>query len=627
MTPTDEKKAVLKAGLSRKILAWLLLAGIVAGASWLRFHNLDQVGLDGSDTVYYTELATEWNEGRPVTRIAEAIRVYRPVVLGLYALSYDLFGFHDHAIKSLNGSLDVLNVLLVFCIGRVMTGGSWAPSLAAAACYAFLPAAVWLSRTELTHIVSATSILLTLLVFALSRRARRPWPRRLLLALAAALTGLASLTHQELVFLAAGYAIFMALDHLARERRVTLDLGIDLAIYTAVTTLFSLDMLIFSLRYPYRHSVEDNMLSWGHLLTVPEQFLRYVWTTVLAVTSPITLILFLACCLLSLGLLARSLWRPPSRGASSAQASFLILPVLVFLIHQLLLAQFIKELPPRVVFPLIPMVLLTLCCWAWRPLVAGLGALSAGVSMALVAALLTAAHWVSAPGVHVRFNPQYAAAWQPLEWKVDARRVVQVTRNMLLTRRAPRIWHDLLKDRVDEDSRLLVASSLMQPFAGRRVLQVDFYFGDDAVLMIDHDEPLDALIAEKKIRYVLLTPHNVTPLFLEREKHQRYLYDGRWEWSPLDLGASYGFAPGEYSLEKEMAHWLDFLEARGAERLYSGGMAHVSRLRQPGDLLRALTTPGASYAIFEIDPEKAAPDPGTLQTEAPQTETPGAAAY
>ena len=45
-------------------VAWVLLVGLVLLGVWARFHNLSNIGLEGSDTVYYTSLAERWSPGR-----------------------------------------------------------------------------------------------------------------------------------------------------------------------------------------------------------------------------------------------------------------------------------------------------------------------------------------------------------------------------------------------------------------------------------------------------------------------------------------------------------------------------------------------------------------------------------
>jgi len=61
--------------------------------------------------------------------------------------------------------------------------------------------------------------------------------------------------------------------------------------------------------------------------------------------------------------------------------------------------------------------------------------------------------------------------------------------------------HEELGPVVDEDNRLLVGASITHTFPGRRLLQTGYYFGDNAVYLFDHDEPIDRLIEDKNIGF------------------------------------------------------------------------------------------------------------------------------
>ena len=79
-----------------------------------------------------------------------------------------------------------------------------------------------------------------------------------------------------------------------------------------------------------------------------------------------------------------------------------------------------------------------------------------------------------------------------------------------------RMLYEQLADRVDENHRLLVTSSLFQPYPGRRVFQTEVYFGDNAVYLVDHSEPLDEVISKYNIKYVLFTTRDPKRDYLRR---------------------------------------------------------------------------------------------------------------
>ena len=121
--------------------------------------------------------------------------------------------------------------------------------------------------------------------------------------------------------------------------------------------------------------------------------------------------------------------------------------------------------------------------------------------------------------------------------------------------------------------------SAMYPYPGRRVLQLGYYFGDNAIYAIDHTKPLDELLTKYRVEFVFISRLAADERVLQMEEYRAYEYDGRWsEPRPLRLGASYGFGPGEYSLEGESQFVRAYLDARGARLIFSDGYTYVYEL-------------------------------------------------
>jgi hypothetical protein len=134
----------------------------------------------------------------------------------------------------------------------------------------------------------------------------------------------------------------------------------------------------------------------------------------------------------------------------------------------------------------------------------------------------------------------------------------------------PRQIYNDLGIHVNGQARLLLASSLMTPYPGRRVFQLEYYFGDDAIYAIDHTEPLHELIDSYQIKFVIVTGFRQDERVSQMEEYRAYQYGGRWsEPRPLRLGASYRFGPGEYSWPREVQFIHEFLTARGARMMVS----------------------------------------------------------
>jgi hypothetical protein len=140
----------------------------------------------------------------------------------------------------------------------------------------------------------------------------------------------------------------------------------------------------------------------------------------------------------------------------------------------------------------------------------------------------------------------------------------------------PRQMHDVLGGHVNDQARLLVASSLMTPYPGRRAFQLGYYFGDDAIYAIDHTEPLGELIDKYRIKFVIVTSFRRDPRVRQMDEYRAYQYGGRWsEPRPLQLGASYGFASGEYSWQREAQFIYEFLTDRGARVVFDDAVVRV----------------------------------------------------
>jgi len=584
---------------------------IVLLATWslgvfLRFHNIDGPGVWGSDAVYYTEIAKSWSEGDFVYQIGtyqvETVqRVCRPATFALFAAAIRVFGFHDYSIKMINAIMDSINILLVFAVCYLLADKRAWPALAAAGMYAFFPPAIYMSRGELTHTSSTFMVLLSFFAFTLYCRAEEGGKRYPFVILSGLFSGFAALTHEELIFVAPSYAAILLTHSILADRRWV---GIkrllaDLGLLTVAAVLGCLNMILFYLKYPPPQSfVESDVANFGgKLLSFPEKWGRFLWSSLLGSSSTVVLCLFI---LLLLIAIARVALRPTRWKLPGFDIPHLFhAPLAVVLIHLAFLAYFIPYYPLRIFLPMLPLVLVAIALW-FSHFFERFGSRYAGVasmSLAFVVVFFNVAHY---PGYYTREGVRFSQSWAVPTLETDVVTGVKTIRHFIVTKTAPRFWYDLLGDRVNENARLLVTSSIMHPYPGRRALQMDYYFGDNAIYMIDHNEPLEELIEKYKIRFILISAYHATESFLDRSTYQRYEYDGKWGMDvPLLLGASYGFRPGQYSLEEEFRFLTEYLERRRSAILFSGGPAHPTQLPKYKDLTDALLAPEFSYVIFE----------------------------
>lgn len=591
--------AQLRWGRMRAAPLGLLLAIMIFSVgAFLRLYGLDEKGLHGSDTIYYTNIAQAWSEGERVYGIGTSRKgTFRPVTFAAFATALEIFGNHDFAIKTLNAIADSLNILLIYFMGRMLSDRDDWPGLAAACIYAFLPLAIYLSRTELTHTLSTSLVLISFLCFMRYLRASSAPTGLIFLGATGVLTGLAALTHEELIFLSVGYGMTLVseLRPWPGGWRALRGWVLKMGVLGAAIFVMSYQMIGHNLEHT-RPAAFDPEVPPASFWSYFEEPLRLMWNAVSGVGS--TLVAHLFFLLLGFSLIRPGIraLRPDSLHTPRGYHPLIGIVVLQVTVY----SWYFDILFTRLFLPLFPLVLLALTLWG-KMLLESRG--SERFSR-LVMSLLACAVIVFNVGNFSNFREfrtrGYSANWATagIPVKLD---LYEATTEFWARTYEPswaRVLYDHLEGKVDEEARLLVTASLMYPYPGRRTLQVDYYFGDNAIFAIDHQEPLEELISKYRIRYVLLSTRRADRRFLTRERYERYLYNGRWgEPELLRLGASYGFEEGEYSLEKEFHFLREFLERRNARIVFASGL-HAFAERQPITFLLH----DANSVVYELPP-------------------------
>ena len=592
----------------------LVLASAIGSGIALRFLDLHQLGLAGSDTVLYTTVAEAWARGNHIYRIGpprDPVLTprrrsggvpYRPALYHAYATAVRILGFHDYSIKFLNAAADSASVLVLFLTCYLLAGRNVWPALAAAATYALLPMAIEVSRTELPHAISGLMIQSSFLFFVLGIRAVRARMQRLFVALSGLFVGLAALTHEELLLAGGGYVVLLIAGVLFGSRRPA---KVRLALVNAA--IFVTCMSIVSVWLPLnRYDIvarETSPMEMVEGLAAPGGNTAYVvwpfqvfWSAVTANSSPLVSYFLLLLIILTAVAIARM--KSWGLRVSTPVASSFYAPLVIVLTHTTLYSFLIAWMYPRYFLPLIPLILASLSIWAWKILQASTGRLAPAILTSVN--LLVVACNVDYYGASTfRTTERGAREWAPAAIRVhlDLPQGYKSLRSRTYTQTWARARWEELKDRVSEDSRLLVTSSIMYPWRGCRVFQVGYYFGDDASYLLDHDEPLDDLVRNLNIEYLLFTSHFGDTQVLGWETFERYQYGGKWG-SPKRqlLGASYGFGPGEYTVAGEYRFLRRYLEDSGARVLLASG-----------DFLRkrpkTFDPSNPAYVVYALDPE------------------------
>ncbi|MEM6795592.1 MAG: hypothetical protein AAF725_16555, partial [Acidobacteriota bacterium] len=348
--------------------------------------------------------------------------------------------------------------------------------------------------------------------------------------------------------------------------------------------------------------------AWGEkLLQLPLETARFTWTAIVGSASlPLAVLFFASSLAVTLGLGAAALGAWRSRSWTALESIPGLTPTLLLWVYMACYAFFFEIYFTRALLPFLPLVLAAVGSAAWRLLeralpAAGMAASSPRVPMLALAALLTAS---CVEQFHERYDallPAYSSTWAgldaPLEWRW--REAKEEIAEAVYAETWARSIYRALGPGVGPDSRLLITSTLRYPFPGRRTLQTHYYFGDDAVHALDHPEPLERVLEQKKIRYVLYTPLRADARVPYWESYERYLYAGRWRREPLELGSIYGLAREDFTLEREYWTLRRFLEARGARPiLASPSFAFGGR---PEELLPS----GGDFIVYRLPP----PDP------------------
>ena len=170
---------------------------------------ITEVGMMGGDGFRYMEAAHQWAGGNYHHFMNG---YYRPGYYLLGALAVKLFGYHDYTLKLLSVLSDLVNICLIYRLGVMLIGGR-VLALIPVLLYASLLDVVFIARGEMPHMVTETTVLLTLIAFIHSVRMFRAGRRSawMWLGLAGLGAGVGSNIHPDVAFLGPGYIACLGL--------------------------------------------------------------------------------------------------------------------------------------------------------------------------------------------------------------------------------------------------------------------------------------------------------------------------------------------------------------------------------------------------------------------------------
>lgn len=547
------------ADLSHLRFPLVALSFVVVVACGVRLIGLSETGLGGNDTILYYSLAERWLQGDYAVSIGPSVEVHRPVLHAMNAAALWLFGHTDWSIKLLNVVLDTFSLLLIAGLAWQVSR-RWSVVLATAVTYGALPIAIWASRQELAHsasifFVTASSLLL---VFGL-RRSRQRSPVALLVLSGAALAAAIG-THEELGFLWLPMLLFVFAFLLVSSSASS---ALKASLAFSVLPLLAGGAIYASQRDTVQSvlrkagSVDSGS---GRHPLVSDEFFRFLWDVVLGAGSALLAMLVLLGALVWLYQLIR---RPTGRTVDDMWwwGYCLLVPVAFVGLNSLLFSTiFSRAFLP--VFPLLVIFVYSYLSLVLRPLPFQAAALTLCLFVIAVVLANMASYSAFAVG-----NRRYAATWAEPVWPSIESLQLGYMGFLVDARYRPSYyshWRSLyraLQDNVDPGNRVLILPSTAMHAPGRRPLQTQVYFGDNAIYRLDHhDLDLATIVSRYNIRWIIFTTgqQRAVPKWLAR-----YQYNGNWSVPELvDLAEAYRLP--EYSVQAEANQLRDFLSGVGA---------------------------------------------------------------
>ena len=530
------------------------------------------MGIHGSDTVYYTAIAESWADGRP-RWFGRQEPLHREAVFALDALALRYFGRNDSSIKKLRAGADCLSMLLLSGLTFLLSGRRALPAIGAAALWAFLPRALYMARSELVHSLTATFVLLATTSLILSTRARNRgrWGWLVVSGLSAAI---AARTHEEMFLLLPALFLAWLVGRQRRRPRAAVTLALlGLPMFAATGPIVAKGLVERILRLqlgtrPVGVAFDPEQVQ-STIDSMPANLARMGWNGVVQNTSvafALTLVVVVASVIAAWA--HREVRRPRRWSAHHTRATLPLVVVLAFTASYSTVFTFSYS---RVFLPLVPLLVVGVASWTsllpFDRCRGWCGARSLSVCLLLVPLNFCGPwtqrddprHWLEATGPkRGLFDLDIQNGWDRLwwaSWRTD--------------------WYrqrfEEMKELVTEESRLLVAPSPQFPWPGRRRFQLGFYFGNEALYLLDHSEPFRDLLVSRDVGVVLIAGRDLATDLLVADRFVISGPDGRWTHVPSNLGESVGLTRETYTPQLEADRIVCELERAEVSVLSRGG--------------------------------------------------------
>jgi len=540
----------------------------------LRGWGVTNIGVGGNDTILYYTLAEYWLNGDFVFRIASSPELFRPVLLGFNALALVVFGHSDYAIKVAYILIDGINISLVAMLAWTVSRQRTV-ALVSAFSYAFWPLAVWASRQELPHTLSTFLVLLTTVALARAVFVDRQPRREVLLISAGIALCAATLTHEELILLALPFGLYIFLFPGGGQRT-----GIGYRLKSVVLFLV-FPILCGSVVFLHSAAMVTRLfdkaladISVGNGV-IFERIARFTWDALLGSGSAFLAILVAFACAV---LIARIIFGAGARHVPRESFIQRVDPAGVFclgipLLYLIIYSSLLNTLFPRGFQPLLPLVIVgvfqALGVFFSSGMLAIRGSLQS-LLLVCILLLLLVSNFASFTAFNVG-NNRFSSTWAKPRWPDPTTLKEGLAEFSVDARYRPsyithwRALYDFFAAKVDSENRLLIVPSEAMFAPGRRALQTQVYFGDDAIYRLDHwNDSLSEVVKEHKIEWIIYTigQRRTAPKSMRPYRYQR-----QWgERQEVNLAKAY--AMPSYSWGAEYQALEGYLAAVGAQEFF-----------------------------------------------------------
>jgi hypothetical protein len=293
-------------------------------------------------------------------------------------------------------------------------------------------------------------------------------------------------------------------------------------------------------------------------------FGRFLWDGVVGSTSAALAISLMLC----IGYFCWQL-KPDLRKSDCSFTLWVGFCVLTPISFVALSAVFFNTFFPRGFLPLIPLLIVAVF-YCVAKITEGDRNIVSGMILAVLVVFIVLSNLASFSAFNVA-NRRFTSAWAAPVWPTRAGLKQGYGEFMRDAKYVPsyathwRAIFDAFDGKVDVHHKMLLMPSTIFYAPGRRALQTDVYFGDNAVYRLDHtQQTLDEIVRDSDIKWIVLT---IGQLRAAPTRFGRYLYHGQWaESEPVDLAQAYGM--DSYSERAEFKALLRYLRVVGATEVF-----------------------------------------------------------